>query len=258
MKDLLGLPLLPLNASKHGDVIDGLIEYTHWLMIALFVGWGIYFVYVLFKFRASNNPKANYQGAGGKYSKFAEIGVILAEVILLFGFSIPLWSSISNEFPEGKDVLTVRVVAEQYAWSFHYPGPDGVFGKRSPSLIDLQSNPLGLDKTDPNAKDDIVTKLWKMPVNKPVIAHVTSKDVIHSLGIPAFRVKQDAIPGDSTPVTFVPTKIGKYLIACSQLCGVGHSTMRGFIQVLSEDDYQQWYTAEAEAAKASAEQGDAW
>lgn len=260
MKEFLGLPLLPENAAVHGAIIDDVILYTHWLMIPLFVGWSAYFIYVLFRFRQGANPKADYRGATGTFSKYLEAGVILAEIILLFGFSIPLWKSIANEFPPEKDSLVIRVVAEQFAWNIHYPGADGKFGKTTPGLIDLQSNPLGLDrKGDPDAKDDVVTKLLRLPVNKPVIAHLTSKDVIHSFGIPAFRVKQDAIPGSRIPVTFTPIKEGKYLIACSQLCGVGHSTMRGFIQVEPLESFDQWYLAESAGnAKGAAGANDSW
>jgi heme/copper-type cytochrome/quinol oxidase subunit 2 len=97
------------------------------------------------------------------------------------------------------------MVAEQFAWNVHYPGPDGVFGKTDISLITAE-NPLGLDRNDPAAKDDIVTiNQLNLPVGKPVIIHLSSKDVIHSLNLPLFRVKQDAIPGQSIRVWFTPT-----------------------------------------------------
>jgi len=100
----------------------------------------------------------------------------------------------------------VRIVAEQFAWNIHYPGPDGVFGRTSLSLVGTD-NPLGLDRSDPAAKDDIATiNQLNVPVGKPVVIHLSSKDVIHSLNLPAFRVKQDAVPGLNIPVWFVPMK----------------------------------------------------
>jgi len=227
-------------------------------MIILFVIWSAYFVYVLIRFRAAKHPKADYKGAKGVYSKYGEFAVILAEIVLLFGFSIPLWSKLANQFPDVKKSLVVRVVAEQFAWNFHYPGRDGIFGRSEPGLVDLQSNPLGLVRDDVNGKDDVVTKLWKMPVNKPVIAYLSSKDVVHSLGIPAMRVKQDAIPGQKIPVTFKPIKIGKYLIACSQLCGLGHSTMRGFIEVMEPVAFKLWYNKEIEDSLNAGAEEEAW
>jgi cytochrome c oxidase subunit II len=259
MKDFFGFPFLPINASAHGHIVDNMIVYVHMLMIPLFIGWGIYFVYVLYRFRAKRNPQACYTGVTSKASKYVEVGVILFEVVLLFGFSIPLWDVLATTFPSDQEHVEVGIVAEQFAWSFHYPGADGTFGARDSALIDVQSNPLGIDRAnDPAAADDFVTKELHIPIDLPVIAHVTSKDVIHSLGIPVMRVKQDAIPGMSVPVTFTPILEGKYLIACSQLCGVGHATMRGFIKVESRAEYDTWLTAQREAAAASSEEEDAW
>jgi len=259
MKDFFGFPFLPIDASASGGIIDNMIIYVHYLMIPLFVGWGLYFIYVLFRFSAKKNPKANYAGVNGIASKYVEVGIILAEIVLLFGFSIPLWSVLANTFPAEKDSTIVAIVGEQFAWNFHYPGPDGRFGTRFPERVDVQTNPLGLDRTnDIFAKDDVVAKKLILPVDKPVIAHVTSKDVIHALGIPVMRVKQDAIPGMSIPVTFTPVKIGKYLIACSQLCGVGHSSMRGFVDIISLEEFDAWLAAEVIAAGLEAEEGDVW
>lgn len=258
MKDFFGMPWLPMNASEQGEIIDDMNIYVHWLMIVLAVGWAIYFVYTLYRFSAKRNPQANYEGVKSHFSKYVEGGVIVAEIILLFGFSIPLWSALATTFPE-KGAMEVGIVAEQFAWNFHYPGVDGQFGTRNPNLVDVQSNPLGLDrKNDPRAQDDLVTSSLHLIVNKPVIVHVTSKDVIHSLGIPAMRVKQDAIPGLTIPVTFKPIKTGKYLIACSQLCGVGHATMNGFIVVETEEEYNQWLESQIEAIPSSEEGEDAW
>ncbi len=135
----------------------------------------------------------------------------------------------------------VRVVAEQFAWNIHYPGPDGKFGRTDIKLVSAD-NPLGLDRTDPNAKDDITTiNQLNLPTDRPVLVHLSSKDVIHSFGLYEMRVKQDAIPGMSIPVWFIPNRIGEYEIACSQLCGLGHFRMRGFITIQSAADFKKWY-----------------
>ena len=102
-------------------------------------------------------------------------------------------------------------------------------------------NPLGLDRRDPNAKDDITTiNHLNLPTDRPVLVHLSSKDVIHSFGLYEMRVKQDAIPGLQIPVWFIPTRIGEYEIACSQLCGLGHFRMRGFVNIQSADAYRKW------------------
>mgnify|MGYP001317609268 CR=1 FL=1 len=203
MEHFLGLPP---DASAHGPAIDHLIGLVHWLMLILFLGWGTYFVLTLIRFRRSKNPAASYTGVKSHFSSYLEGGVLVMEVVLLVVFSIPLWSKRVDAFPAESDATVIRVVAEQFAWNVHYPGPDGKFGRASINLIDTD-NPLGLDRSDPDAKDDIVTNNTLMlPVNKPVIVHLTTKDVIHSFNLPAFRVKQDAIPGMEIPVWFTPTK----------------------------------------------------
>lgn len=203
MEQFLGLPP---DASAHGPAIDSLIALVHWVMLILFVGWGAFYISTLIRFRKSKNPTANYTGVTSHYSTYLEGGVLVTEIVLLAAFSIPLWSKRVDAFPAEKEATVVRVVAEQFAWNVHYPGPDGKFGRTSIQLIDTD-NPLGLDRSDPNAKDDIVlnNNLF-LPVNKPVIVHLTTKDVIHSFNLPAFRVKQDAIPGMEIPVWFTPTK----------------------------------------------------
>ncbi len=203
MSDFLGLPL---DASAQGPQIDHLIVLVHWLMFALFVGWGAFFVYVLARFRRSRNPRADYAGVKSHASSYLEVGIAVFEGVLLVGFAIPLWSARVNAFPSENDATVVRVVAEQFAWNVHYAGPDGVFGRTDISLVS-PDNPLGLDRSDPAAKDDIVTiNQLNLPVGKPVIIHLTSKDVIHSFNLPLFRVKQDAIPGESIPIWFTPTE----------------------------------------------------
>jgi cytochrome c oxidase subunit 2 len=126
MSELLGLPLL---ASEHGAKIDELIIYVHIMMSVLFIGWGLFFAYVLIRFRKSRNPIANYQGVTSRTSTNLEVAVAVAEVWLLVGLSIPFWATQIDTAPAPEsNPLEVRVVAQQFAWNIHYPGPDGVFG----------------------------------------------------------------------------------------------------------------------------------
>jgi cytochrome c oxidase subunit 2 len=250
MTNWLGLPAL---ASAHGGQIDSLIGWTHVFMFVLFAGWGGFFTYTLIRFRRSRHPVANPTGVRSHTSSYLEIGVAVVEAILLFGFSIPIWAARVDRLPPESQALVVEVTGEQFAWNVHYAGPDGVFGRTDIKLIDTQTNSLGLDRTDPAAKDDVTTlnQLY-LPVNRPIIVKLRSKDVIHSFNIPEFRVKQDAVPGFTIPVWFVPTvttaemrkRTGnpdfQYEIACAQLCGLGHYRMRGFITVLSADEFKKW------------------
>jgi cytochrome c oxidase subunit II len=264
MTHWLGLPPL---ASAHGGQIDGLIGWMHVFMFILFVGWGGFLAYVLIRFRRSRHPVANYTGVTSHASTYSEIAVAVIEAVLLFAFSIPIWAARVDRMPSENDALVVRVTAEQFAWNIHYAGPDRVFGRTDISLLDLQSNPLGIDRTDPAAKDDISTlnQLY-LPANTPIIVRLRSKDVIHSFGVPEFRVKQDAVPGLTIPIWFVPdvttaemrTRTGnpefQYEIACAQLCGMGHYRMRGFVTVQTPEEFQKWM--EAEQAKLKEQEQD--
>jgi cytochrome c oxidase subunit 2 len=232
---------LPIQASTHAADLDNMTALIHWLMLVLFVGWGAFFVFVLVRFRKGANPKADYTGAKGKFAKSTEIAVAIIEVVLLVGYAIPAWALRVQKLPSESEAVVVRVVAEQFAWNIQYAGPDGKFGRTDIKLVNAD-NPLGLDRTDPNAKDDITTiNQLNLPVDRPILVHLSSKDVIHSFAIYEMRVKQDAIPGMQIPVWFVPNRVGAYEIACSQLCGLGHFRMRGFVTVQSPADYQKWF-----------------
>src|SRR3954466_7221427 len=200
------LAMFPVQASTHAAEVDQMTIYVHWLMLELFVGWGFFFLFVLFRFRRSANPKASYTGAKGKISKGLEVAVALVEVFLLVFYAIPAWAKRVKAFPSENEAVVVRVVAEQFAWNVHYHGPDGKFGRTDPKLVSAD-NPLGLDRTDPNAKDDVTTiNQLTVRVAGAVLVHLSSKDVIHSVGLYEMRVKQDAIPGMNTPVWFIPNR----------------------------------------------------
>jgi cytochrome c oxidase subunit 2 len=268
--DIQKLLFLPELASAHGGDLDRLTFYIHILMAILFVGWATYFVVALVKFRASANPVANPEGVQSHASSYIEVAVVVAEAVLLLGFSVPLWAARVDQFPADADATRVRVIAQQFAWNVHYPGPDGIFGKTDIKQLDSQANPIGLDKNDPAAKDDFTTvNQLHLPVNKPVIVYLSSLDVIHSFGLQEMRVKQDAIPGLVTPVWFEPTitsddmrkKKGddkwNYEISCAQLCGLGHYRMKGFVTIDTAEQYAAWSAEQTKAAAESAE-GDGW
>lgn len=257
---MIGAMGLPVAASAHAAEVDHTMVIVHILMAVLFVGWIAFFFYALFRFRAGRNKVADYAGVKSHTSTYLEVAVAIAEAVLLVGFSIPLWAKRVDQFPPEADSTVVRVVAEQFAWNIHYPGPDGKFGKTDIKLIDLQSNPLGLDREDPDAKDDITTvNQLHLPVNKPAIVKLSAKDVIHSFNLTEFRVKQDAIPGVMIPLWFTPTVTTDdmrkqqndpefvYEIACAQLCGLGHYSMRGYVTIHTPEQYQAWLDEQAKA-----------
>lgn len=234
---LLGLPV---NASEHGAQIDHMLEVVHWFMLALFVFWGAFFAYCLIRFNRRANPRANYHGLRSHFSTHAEISVVIVEAFLLIAFAFPLWAARVNEMPSDSDAVVVRVIAQQFGWNFHYPGKDGKFGRQDPALIDAQ-NPIGLDRNDPDAKDDLLSiNEMHLPANRQAVVHISSRDVIHNFALPHMRIAQDAIPGTSVPIWFKPIREGEYEVVCGQLCGSGHYSMKAWLYVDPAEDYQAW------------------
>src|SRR5882672_9882028 len=184
---ILGMPPL---ASQNGQDVDNLIIYVHWLMIALFIGWIIYFFYAVNRFRRSRQPKADYVGVTSHASTYLELAIAGIEAVLLIFIAVPLWAKAVDKFPDPKDSTVIQVVAQQFAWNARYAGLDGEFGRQDMKLVRLD-DVFGVDPSDPKGKDDIqVLNEIHVPVNKPVIMYVSSKDVIHSLKIIAMRVCQ--------------------------------------------------------------------
>jgi cytochrome c oxidase subunit 2 len=249
MEKLLGLPVL---ASKHGKDVDNLIIYVHWLMAVLFVGWLAYFAYALFRFRKSKNPKADYVGARTHASTWVEIAVAAVEGVLLIGFAVPLWAAVVDSLPKEGEATVIRVMAQQFGWNTLYPGKDGKFGKQDINLFS-ESNKFGSVKDDPEGADDFTTlNDIHVPVNKPVLVHLTSRDVIHSLKVIALRVTQDAMPGMTIPVFFTAIQEGRYQINCAQLCGNGHYSMSlGFITIESQEAFDKWMAVQKVAGAAT-------
>src|SRR6266571_2266095 len=153
MRDLLGLPVL---ASEHGQQVDNLIIYVHWLMIVLFVGWLAYFLYALFRFHHSRNPKADYFGVRNHATNYIEGAVALVEGILLVAVAVPFWARAVEKFPKESESTKIQVVAQQFAWNFRYPGKDGEFGRQDMHYV-TSENVFGVDPKDEHGKDDVQT-----------------------------------------------------------------------------------------------------
>lgn len=234
---------LPVLASENGAGVDRLIIYIHMLMLVLFVGWFAYFIFTLWRFRAKRHPKADHHGVRNHASSYLELVVAGIEVLILVGVAIPLWAKAVDvtRFAPEDDATEIQVVAQQFAWNGRYAGPDGEFGAQDMRYVS-DNNIFGVDPADEAGNDDVqVLNEFHVPVNKPVVTYISSKDVIHSFKVIAFRVTQDAIPGMRIPTWFKPVQTGRYQINCAQLCGNGHSAMSGgFLVVDTQEDYDAW------------------
>jgi cytochrome c oxidase subunit 2 len=246
MEKLLQLPVL---ASEHGERVNNLMVYIHWLMASLFVGWLVYFLYTLWRFRQERNRRGDYLGVRNHASSYLEVLVAGIEGVLLVFVAVPVWARQVDKFPKESESTVIQVVAQQFAWNARYPGLDGVFGKQDMHLVN-STNTFGVDPADAKGQDDVqVLNEIHVPVNKPVIAYISSKDVIHSFKLLAMRVTQDAIPGMRVPIWFKPVKEGKYQIYCAQLCGNGHASMAGgMVVVESQTAYDKWLALKVGAA----------
>ena len=236
--------LLPVAASAHAAALDEVLKAVHLHMAVQAIAWGVFFVFCLIRSGAVQRPRASHPGLRPLLPALAIALVIVGDAVLLATSALPVWFSRSAPPPAMPEPLEIRVVAEQFAWNIHYPGPDRLFGRTSPALISA-SNPLGIDRTDPAARDDIgLLNSLILPVGHPVIVHLTARDVIHSFTLNEMRVKQDAAPGLMVRTWFTPTVTGKWEIACSQLCGLGHYRMRGDYAVMTEEEWNRWLASE--------------
>ena len=229
------------NAALQGYALDSMLEMLHWFMLVLFVGWGSFYAYTLWRFRAGKHPKANYVGTTSHLPTKLEGGVLVLEVVLLLAFAAPIWANRVNQFPTGSDVVQLQAVGQQFQWNFLYADANGKFGKREELLV-TASNPLGLDRNDPIGANELTaTNEMHIPLGTPCIVDVMSKDVIHDFCIPNMRTMEDAIPGAVIPLWFTPIKTGTYDVVCAQLCGSGHALMKATLVVDSPADYKKWY-----------------
>jgi cytochrome c oxidase subunit II len=244
---------LPELASRHGEDVDRLLNSTHISMVVLFVAWFSFLLVALWRFREKRHPRANPAGVKTIFLVLVVGVVVVDELVTLFGVAIPLWNKNMAEFPDEKQATVVRVTAQQFTWNVRYAGKDGKFGARSTAFIS-DENPLGYDPGDKAGQDDVAPPLKDLrvplepfdadrdgsqdldslgrPLFKPVIIHLTSMDVIHSFKVLPLRVTQDAVPGMSIPTHFMPTRAGRHMITCAQLCGNGHATMVGWLTVM--------------------------
>jgi len=246
MERLLGLPPI---ASEHAPGVNDLVVWLHWLMLALFVGWGLFFLFVLWKFNRKRNPTSDYVGVRSHFSSYLEVAVAGIEAALLIFIAVPRWHTRVDKFPSESESTVLQVVGQQFAWNARYTGADGAFGRQDMRLVS-DTNTFGVDLSDPKGKDDVqVLNEIHVPVNKPVIAYISSKDVIHSFKLLAMRVAQDAIPGMRVPIWFKPTHEGRYQIYCAQLCGNGHANMaQGYLVVEPQAAFDRWLASKAGAA----------
>ena len=229
---------LPPSISEHGPALDRQFMITILVVGFAFTAAQIGLGYMLWKYRDTNTGTRAVYSHG---SNRLEVLWTVITAVIFVGLGVmgqSVWASLRlNAAPAGS--FQVEVVAQQFQWNFHYAGKDNLFGRTDPKLIDDSSlNFVGLDETDPNAKDDSVVTALAVPVNRPTQLTLRSKDVIHSFWVPPLRFKQDLVPGMAITVHFTPNRVGKYELACAELCGQLHFKMKSYMLVLPEDEHK--------------------
>jgi cytochrome c oxidase subunit 2 len=236
---------LPHGASTSAAFIDGQFTLTFILMGIVFVAAQLALGYLVWKFR--DRPEAAPVEYSHGNTRLEVIWTTLT-AILFIGLNLMGSRVWANErfAPASPGAVQVEVTGMQFAWYFRYPGPDGKYGPTSAKLMDASAGSeaaIGLDTSDPAAKDDVVAGVMYVPVGRQVDLTLRAVDVIHSFFVPSFRFKQDAVPGLAIHMHFTPTEIGDYEMACAELCGLGHYKMHGMVKVVSQQDFDSWLAA---------------
>ena len=236
---------MPGLASTEGAAIDHQFMLSYVAMGVVFLASQLGLGLFVWKYRErSGAPSATYShGHTGLELIWTSLTAVLFIGLNLMGYSV--WAETKMR-PPGPNAVQVEVTGVQFNWYFRYPGPDGKFGRLKPELIDaFQGNEaaVGLDPTDPAGKDDIISGVLVLPVNREVGITLRAQDVIHDFFVREMRIKQDAVPGLLIPMHYTPNKLGNYEAACAELCGLGHYKMRADVKIVTQKEFDEWLAA---------------
>ena len=238
---------LPEDISTHGHAIDDQLHDTMLEAGISFIGAQLVLACFVWSFtgRKAGSPLKNFPG-GAKVMVIGAFLLVGTEILALGVMGQKAWANVYFT-PAKPDAIQIQAQAEQFAFYFRYPGPDGKFGAIHPDKIDEgNQNYFGLDPAnDIEARDDIVSGELVVPVDREIQLLMHAKDVGHSFYVRELRLQQDFVPGLDLSVHFTATKIGKYEIVCTQLCGLGHYNMKAYLSVMSYSDYEKWLKDQA-------------
>jgi cytochrome c oxidase subunit 2 len=240
---------MPELASRHGAGIDAMLRYLLVTVGGLFLVGYVALGWLIWRGtrRAAIGTRLASHRAEVVLSVALGLGVAAIGEGGVLAIGIPVWNEYFGAEPLSESV-TIEVTAQQFMWNVRYPGPDGIFGRTTSASVDEATNPLGRVLDDPAGRDDILTlNEITIPVDQRVRIVLRSKDVIHSFFLPHFRVKQDAVPGMAPHMVFTPTRLGDFELACAELCGLAHYRMRGFVHVLTAQQFADWLLLQSAA-----------
>jgi cytochrome c oxidase subunit 2 len=238
---LKGSSFFPIDISTNGHKIDDLLHLTTVEIGIAFLLVVILLISFMILYRERTGHKAFYDH-GNRWPHLALTGFLALCVYFFIDLNIAnlsakVWDELREKMPDPDKSLTVRVLAQQYAWNFQYAGEDGQF----------------------DTADDIATmNQLHIPVHQTVIVEMRSKDVIHSFNLPNFRLKQDVVPGMLTRLWFEATQTGEFEISCAELCGLGHYRMRAILTIQDNQEFKIWLQAKASEKKPESTQEEEW
>ncbi len=223
--------LVPAASTYAGD-LDFLFDLIFWIVGFWFLLCEVIFFWLIFRFRKKVGQAAQYisgeQKSEKKWITYPHLAVLVFDVVIIV-FAVRFWYEIKQNLPPAEQ--TIRVIGQQWAWTFEHPGPDGQLG----------------------SADDI-RKVNELHVQTGTLYHykLESKDVLHNFSVPVFRLKQDAIPGRVITGWFEPTLAGEWDIQCAEICGIGHGLMGGRIHIETPADHAAWMAQQSPISLAAA------
>lgn len=240
--------VLPV-ASAHGVEYESIFWITTAVTVIVFILTHVLLFYFPFRYRFKKDAKALFYPDNTKLEiAWTIIPAIVLSILVFSGWRV--WSDITDKAPDNAEV--VEIMGYQFAWAVRYPGADNQLGNYDFRLIDAD-NQFGMDFTDRSSFDDFTPLQIHVPKGEPVLFKIRSRDVLHSVYVPHFRLKMDAVPGMPTRFWFTPTKTTaemreelqdpefNYELACAEVCGNAHFSMRYIIVVDEPEDYRAWY-----------------
>jgi len=242
-------------ASNWGT-IDTTLIITFVITGVVFCALVLFMAYALYRFRHREGVRAAYEPESGKLELWLT-GLTSVGIAAMLAPGLVVWKDYVTVPP---DAATVEVLGQQWGWNFRFSGADGILGTVDAKRIDAD-NPFGLNPDDPHGRDDVLVEGGevRLPAGKPVKLVLRSVDVLHDFYVPHFRAKMDLVPGMTTYFWFTPTRTGTFEILCAELCGVGHSAMRGTVVIVEPEAYEPWlkeYPTFAQATNGTAQGTD--
>lgn len=261
-------------ASAHGSSLDSMFNVTLFFTGIVFVVTQVALFYFAWKYKGEKGKKALFMPHNNTIEVvWTAVPAIVMAFLVIRG--LDTWNEVMADVNPNEDYIEIEATGYQFAWHLRYPGPDGKLGARNYKLIS-GTNPLGQDWTDLKNMDDIHADRIVLPVNKKVRVRITARDVLHNFYLPHFRVKMDAVPGMPTYFIFTPTKTTaeyreelsnykqyqqpadpadptgpkmweafNYELACAELCGKGHFSMRRIVEIVSQEEYEAWLSQQS-------------